>query len=369
MSSRFKFALASRDDDPQLRARMAEDRMEGDIAISFRREPSYFAGCRVQGDATAVVKCFDTATGRIAGLGSRSTLTAYVDGQPERIGYLADLRSAPEYRRGTLLARGYRFLRQLHEADPVAFYTTVIYEGNRPAIDNLLGARAGLPTYRDFGRVLTPAIHLDFPRRPIALPGVSIVRGDDSQLADIVAFLNNEQSHKQFAPVYRTADFGGGRFLGLRAQDFFLAIYGDRIVGTMAAWDQSAIRQTHVERYSASLSRLRPFYNLAARLSPLKPLPEIGSRIPYLYLACVATQGNDVQLLHCLLRSAYNKLRRGPWHYAIAGLHESDPLAAVFKKYRNISAAGRLFVVHYESAAECIAGLKARVPAIEAGCL
>ena len=76
MSSRYAFDLAGPADDAQLRARMAEDRMEGSIAISFRREPSYFAGCRVQGDATQVMKCVDTATGRIVGLGSRSTSLA-----------------------------------------------------------------------------------------------------------------------------------------------------------------------------------------------------------------------------------------------------------------------------------------------------
>ena len=117
--SRFEFSLAGPADDLQLRARMAGDVMEGGIAVSFRREPSYFSGCRLQGDATQVVKCVDTTTGRVVGLGCRSTTMAFVDGKRERIGYLSDLRLAPELRRGPLVARGYRMLRQLHVADPV----------------------------------------------------------------------------------------------------------------------------------------------------------------------------------------------------------------------------------------------------------
>jgi hypothetical protein len=141
--SRYAFALATPADDAQLRARMAMDRMEGTIAVSFRREPSYFEGCSVQGDVTQVVKCIDTHTGALAGLGSRSTTVAWVDGRACTIGYLSDLRVAADYRRGTLLARGYSYFRGLHDADPVPFYTTMIYEGNTPALATLQGGVPG----------------------------------------------------------------------------------------------------------------------------------------------------------------------------------------------------------------------------------
>jgi hypothetical protein len=369
MSSRYRFALASPEDDAQLRARMAADNMEGDIVISFRREPSYFAGCRVQGDRTEVIKCVDTTSGEIVGLGSRSSLIAYLNGEPQRIGYLADLRSEPSHRRGTLLARGYRFLRELHERDPLPFYTTVIFAGNRAALDSLVGARARLPIYRDFGRILTPAIHLDFPRRSMRLPGVELVRGSASDLSEIVQFLNKWQGRRQFAPCHSETEFGSGRFTGLGAENFFLARRHRRIVATLGVWNQAAIRQTHVESYSPALSRLRPLYNLAARLSPLKPLPAAGARIPYVYLACLAAEEDDARLLAVVLRDAYNQLRRGPWHYAIAGLHETDPLALVLNDYRTIPAAGRLFVVHYPEDAERVTALEGRIPYLEAGCL
>jgi hypothetical protein len=369
MRERYCFEVATEADDAQLRARMSQDRMEGNIAISFRREPSYFAASRVQGERTTVITCIDSTDGRIVGLGSRSTSMLYVNGRPERIGYLADLRAAPTHRRGTLLARGYRFLRRLHEQDPVSFYVTVIYEGNKPAFDALMGARAGLPVYRDVGRILTPALHLDFPRRQISVPGINIMRGSDELLPEIVDFLNAQQSRKQFAPVYRASDFGGGRFIDLRGRDFFLAIGGGRIVGTLAAWDQMRFRQTHVERYSLPLRALRPIYNLAARVSPLKPLPAPGAPIPNITLACLAVENDDATLFHCLLRTACNELRRGPWHYAVAGLHERDPLARVLGEYRRIDASGRLFTVHYPEAESCVSALQPRVPFMEPGCL
>lgn len=343
--------------------------MEGDIAISFRREPSYFRGCRLQGDSTQVVKCVETGTNTIVGLGSRSTSMAHIDGEPRRIGYLSDLRSIAAYRRGTLLARGYRFLRQLHDADPVSFYVTVIYEGNDIAIDNLTGARAGLPEYREIGRLLTPAIHLDVRRRVRSYKSLRIVRGTSGQLAQIVLFLNDRQRSKQLAPVYRESDFGGGRFAGLRAEDFFLALEGDEIRGTLAVWDQHELRQTHIERYSRRLAMVRPFYNLAARFSPLRALPDIGQRIPYVYFACIAVEGNDPQIFRHLLSAACNDLRRGPWHYAIVGLDEADDLAPVLSEYRTVPAAGRVFGVRYREKAESAPQLPSGMFYLEAGCL
>lgn len=367
--SRFSISLAGSADDASLRARMAADWMTGEVAVSFRREPSYFAGCRLQGHATQVVKCTDAITGDLIAMGSRSTAAAYVDGEARRIGYLADLRIAREYRRGTLLARGYGFFRTLHEADPVPLYTTVIYEGNRDAADALVGGRARLPLYRDWGRILTPAIRLDFPVRSARGRELGIVRGTRARLSEIVGFLNSELRQKQFAPVYREEDFAEGRFRGLAPEDFFLAERHGRIVGTVAAWDQSSIRQTHVERYSGARAWLRPVYNALARMTPLKPLPKPGARIPYVYLACLATEGNDVPILRCLLRAAHDVLRRGRWQFAIAGLHETDPLAGVLEEFHAIPAAGRVFVVHWPDEPVMVQGPDRRIPYLEAGCL
>ena len=44
MAARYQFSLAGHDDDAALRQRMAEDHMQGNIVLSFRREPDYFLG-------------------------------------------------------------------------------------------------------------------------------------------------------------------------------------------------------------------------------------------------------------------------------------------------------------------------------------
>ena len=155
-TKRFRFDLATPADDAQLRRRMAEDWMRGNVSITFRREPSYFDACAVQGVKTQVIKCTDVETGEIVGVGSRSRRSAYVNGEPRCVGYLSDLRAHPRVRSRTLLARGYEYLRRLHEADPVALYYTVIFDGNQAALDALIGERAGLPPYHDLGKIFDP---------------------------------------------------------------------------------------------------------------------------------------------------------------------------------------------------------------------
>ena len=365
-AGRFAFALAGPADDAELRRRMAEVWMEGSIAVSFRREPSYFAGCRLQGEQVQVVKCVDRHDGSIAGMGSRLVTTLHVNGVPTRVGYLADLRLRPALRHGTLLARGYRCLRALHRADPLPFYLTVIFDDNAAAMQSLLGGRAGLPHYSPLGRILTPALHLDFARPAITVDGVAFGRADAAAWPELRALLRREAANKQFSPAYAEADFGaGGKFAILVASDFLVARSGGRIVACVAAWDQSAVRQVHIERYAWPLRLLRPLHNAASRVGPMKPLPAPGERLPCVYLSCIAVQGNDLQLFRGLLRFACNTLRNGRWHYAIAGLHEDDPLSAALMDQRRIDAAGQLFIVHYPEDGDPRPGIDARTRSFE----
>lgn len=357
--ARYHFRAAGPDDDAALRARMAADWLRGNLSVSFRREPSYFAGSALQGDAAQVHVCVDSDSGALIGMGARLMTQLFINGEGRHIGLLSDLRLAPEARGGTLVARGYKVLRQLHEADPVDFYVTVILDGNQTALQSLASGRAGLPTYRDFGRMLTPAIHLDLPRPALQAPGVKLRRAANGDAAALHELLEQGARRRQFARVPAVLP------PGLQMNDFFVAERGSRLVAALAAWDQHALRQTHIEAYSPGLAALRPLYNAAARLLPLKALPAPGGRIPFLYLASVALLDDDLALWRALLRHAYRELRRGPWHYAITALHEADPLAAALHDYRAIAAAGRIFVVHYADGAAAVERIDRRTPYLD----
>src|SRR5687768_7151444 len=107
--SRFRFELAALADDADLRHVLRETPMEGRISVAFRREPSWFKAAAIDGEPRQVVVCRDCDSNHIVGFGSRSIRTLYVDGQPQRMGYLSSLRLLAAYRNRGLVARGYAY--------------------------------------------------------------------------------------------------------------------------------------------------------------------------------------------------------------------------------------------------------------------
>ncbi|MEE9425017.1 MAG: hypothetical protein V3V18_08545 [Methylococcales bacterium] len=365
MRGALKFKLANAEDDTELRARMANDWMPGNISVSFRREPSFFHASRVQGETCEVIKCVDQETDKLVGLGSRLTRKVYINGEVQQIGYLADLRAHPDYRGGTGLLRGYRFLEELHKNDPVPFYYSMILEDNLKVNALLSSGRCGLPVYKDIGRFVTPAVYLDLPRRNLKMTGIEFRRASWEDLTDIIDFLSNTARDKQLTPVINSDYFDTPQLRDLDIGDFYLALRNGRIVGVVAAWDQTHFRQTHIEKYSGGLALMRPVYNFVSKFTPLKPLPREGSQIPYFYLAFVTIEMNNPEIFRGLLRYLYNQRRNECWHYFIAGFHETDPLLEVLRDYRRIDVAGRLYLVYYKDGESAIAGLLNRIPNVE----
>lgn len=276
--SRYRFDAATPADDAALRARMAVDWMRGPLSVSFRREPSYFAGCELQGEAPQVYVCRDSHNGAVVGMAARLMARCWINGELRRVGLLSDLRLAPEVRGGTLLARGFKVLRQLHELDPVSFYLTAVVDGNRAALHSIAAGRAGLPTYRDLGLMRTPALHLDFDKPRLELPGVRFRRATVDDAPALGELYAAAAPRRQFSRGLEVRALPPG----LALTDFFVAERGSHLVAAVAAWDQHALRQTHIEAYTPWLAALRPIINTTARISALKTLPAPGQRVPYL---------------------------------------------------------------------------------------
>lgn len=367
--TRYRFALADPSQDDALQKRMAEDVMRGTIAVSFRRAPSFFAGSALQGSTTQVITCTDTQSGRLVGLGTRATLSTYINGKMCDTGYLCDLRGDSRVRGGTLLARGYRYLQNLHREQPIPLYYTMVLDGNESVLSLLTSGRAGLPHYRALGKFSTPAIILAGKRKYSFDPDIELSQCSVTELDEVVAFVNRIYRNYQFAPVLTVEDFNNGRLAGLSAEDITVARMANRIVGVTACWDQSRVRQIHIEQYSSVLRFLRPSYNLLAGLLSYKPLPAAGNSLACFYLCMMAVENEDKVVFRHLLEHIYSQRRHGHWQLFFAGLHERHPLRSVLSAFRSIPAAGNLFAVHWPEDKRAFEELDQRVPHIEAGAL
>jgi hypothetical protein len=367
--TRFAITLAERGDDAELRALLRDNPMNGSMQVTFEREPDFFAACAIRGSFHQVGVGRDLESGRIVGLGTRSIAEAFVNGQAAPFGWLSDLRLAPAYRGGTLVARGYRFLRQLHGDGRAQFYGTVIFEDNQTALQTIATARAGLPTYHDLGVVHCSGINLR-RRKPAVGADCKIIRGRGELLPEIVDCLNRNNAHKQFAPVHDVESFiHGNRWKDFQASDFYVASRNGRVIGVVGRWDQTSFKQTRVLSYSRRLRWMVPAANAMQTLVGAPAFPEPGQYVPFFYVSFIAVDHDDSGVFRALLREVYNDSVGSSFRYAMVGLHERDPLLAVLQEYSLTPFAGRMFCVCYADGEPAFRRLDNRVPYVEAATL
>jgi hypothetical protein len=367
--TRFTITLAQRGDDAELRALLRDNPMNGSIEVTFEREPDFFAACAIRGSFHQVGVGRDLESGRIVGLGTRSIAEAFVNGRPASFGWLSDLRLQPGSRGGTLVARGYRFLRQLHGDGRAELYGTVIFQDNQTALQTIAAARAGLPAYHDLGLIHCPGINLR-RRKPTISANCEIVRGRRELLREIVDCLNRNNARKQFAPVHDVESFiQGHRWKDFLPSDFYVARRNNRVIGVVGRWDQSGFKQTRVISYGKHLRWMVPAANAIESLVGAPSFPKPGQYVPFFYVSFIAIDQDDAGVFRALLRQAYNDAVGSSFRYAMVGLHECDPLLAAVKDYSLTPFAGRLFCVCFADGEPAFQTLDGRVPYVEAATL
>ncbi len=363
--------IAEPADDVGIRLLLRQRLTPSPIHLAYLREPSFLDALSVEGRFNQALIDIDSSTNQVFGVCSRSIKTAFINGQATSLGYINNLYFAPPYRGGNYLALGGRTMRELHEDGRTKMYLITIVEGNKTARLLLPSGRAGLPTLHDFGRYQCVAISLKQKVKdsPVCLT-IRSARAED--VPDIIEFWHREGSRKQFFPEYSADDLlsANGLLRGLYPENILLAHVGGEVVGTVAAWDQSAFRQVMVTGYSRRLTLLRPLYNMVAQFLGYPVfLPRAGSPISnYFSLSLVCVKDNNPQVFMALLAELMKRYKSG-YDYFMAGFHESDTLLPVLKQYRYFDYSMRLFIAYYGDGEQDFNSLDGRVPYLELGSL
>lgn len=367
-TSRFLVEPATHKDDAALRDLFRRTSMGSGIEVSFEREPSYFEALAIQGDQHEVGVIRDRYTGSIIGSGTRITRRGFLNGQATDVGYLGDLRLDPKYRNGTLAARLYRSLQGRDSW--CDWYYTVIFEENTQALNTIATGRAGLPTYRDCGRILCPGIELRGKLPQFSVHGMVLRRAKKDDFPEIVDCLNRNLIRRQFSTVHQVEHFQNGkRWRGLNPEDFCIAERNGKMVGVIAGWDQSTFKQTRIVKYHGKWEWLAPLSRWLAPLRRAPGLPAPGECLPYFYACCIAVDDDEIDVFRALLRELYNAHVGKKWLYFMIGLHETDPFAPVLNEYTRIPFAGRLFAVTLSEHPEQPLALDGQIPSIEVSTL
>ena len=286
-----RFAVATANDDPAIRQLLRDNPTNGDVALSFEREPDYFAGANLAGSEDQTIVAYDG--NKLVCMGQCSVRERFINGKAQRVGYLSQLRLDKSARgRFDSLRRGYEFFRQQNQHKASFFFTSIATDNERSR--RLLEANVrGMPEYRlisDFTTALIPV-----PKRQkfkktklrrassVLNEDTKIERADLKTLAAVVDFLNGFSSRHHLATHWTAERLLACNSVGLRFDDIYVLRHSGRIRGCIALWDQRCFRQLVVRGYSSKLSILKPIINLGALALQSIELPDIGQPIRLAY--------------------------------------------------------------------------------------
>jgi hypothetical protein len=363
-----KIRLASPSDDIQLRKLVRETIMPGHIRMIYAREPNFFESVQSEGEATQVIVAEDNE--RIVAQGCRSVKNLYVNGKPQPVGYLSGLRLADSVRNGTVLARGYSYLKQLHSDNKTTAYLTTIIQGNQRAKQILTSKRAGLPSYTPMGTYLTYVVPVQTRLcRNSLIHGLDIVPGTEVPKDDVLEFLSREGPRRQFFPVTKINGNKSGMLDSIGLNNLLVARRDNQIMGVMAIWNQEQCKQYIIAGYSRLFKLLCPWLNVLLRIKGYHPLPSAGRELRYVKAALVCIRDDDPDIFLALLRHALNKAAGDGIHQFALGIHERDPFRSCMKKFFHIAYRSGLYLVSWDDNSFLASLDKTRIPYLELGTL
>src|SRR5713101_4196874 len=326
-------------DDAGIRGLLRRQAMPGRISLAFPRDPDFSLGCAITGDDYKIVVA--RSADEIVGVACRSVRHVFINGRPERLGYLGQLRLDDRFRGRFLVSRGFSLLAQLDRQDPVPAYLASIVDGNHQATGVLVQRRRRLfPVFREIAAYRTLAIRLSGGQRPSAVrqPGAAVLHimaGALDQIPEIVAFLRTEGSRRQLFPVWTEEALRNLASFGLKIEDIRIARRGGSIVGVIGLWDQSAYKQAIVRGYSGWMRIAKPF------------LPRVGEEIRSAYASLICATTPDV--FASLLREIYSLASARRFDYLLVGLDARDPLLDVARAYSHIAYPSRLYLASWSN--------------------
>jgi hypothetical protein len=334
-------------DDAAIRALCRREVMPGKISVTFEREPSFSLGCSVTGENVHIVVARNSDDGQIVGVACRSVRAMFVNGREQQLGYLSQLRIDRRFRGRWLLSRGFSFLKDLHDRDPVSSYLVSIVNGNREATGVLVeNRRKVFPCFHPAAEYCTLAISVR-RAKPSIQGSLEIRAGSSPEFAEIAMFLRAHGSRRQFFPACTEQSLKKLESSGLRSEDLLVARRNGQIVGVVGLWDQRAYKQTVVQAYRGWMKAAAPLSHFGKFLlgKPILPRPGLQLRSAYAALVCIAN--DDLDVFAGLLRELYNLAYVRGYEFVLLGLDSRDPFLRVAGEYAHVSYPSRFYLAEW----------------------
>jgi hypothetical protein len=370
---KLEYRLATEADEPDLRRLLRENPFPGSIQVTFEREPNFFLASSIEGTLHQTIIVRDTTTTQLVAMLSRAVRDVYVNGHVQPLGYLSQMRIAPGYRAlPRAIGKMGLMLKELHEDGRAPFYLISIIEDNLPARRLLTSGLPHLPHLHEFARYHTLALYTRRPRRSLPLPNhLHLEQGSLEKSPQILDCLERNGRRYQLAPCWTSETLcQPGHTPGLHPTDFWLACNEEQVVGCVAFWDQSSVKQTVIQRYTGWMGTFRPLINSLSWLIGIPHLPAPAHPFRYGFASHLAVDDDNTQIYSALLREVYNRAVSRRDSYLMLGLAERHPFFPVVRrKYAHIDYPSQLYLAGWDELDTQINRLDNRPAGVETGIL
>lgn len=340
-------------DDAGRQALLAAVAMKTDLSLSVRRAPDVDAMYALHGREWEGWVVADDVAGRVEGMGSIVIRDGYVGGAVVPVGYLGDLRFSARAEGRMLLDRTFGpILEEASARHGCRHYLTAIITSNERArraltVQTARAAARGRPRYTLLREFDIRSLHLVLPhRRPRSRYAVRLAR--EADIPAVAALLDADARRRPFGYPMPEAELRRRlrEWPGLSIDAFHLCEdTNGRLVGVLARWDASPVKQTVVEGYSGRMGRVRTIHDLAARVLGRPRLPRPGEPMHYQYVTHLAVPSDEPAILSALLHSAHTAARREGFHFLSVPAPVGDPLGPAYRGYPTTDIRAALYVV------------------------
>ncbi|MGJ3509984.1 hypothetical protein [Enemella sp. A6] len=325
-SQGFEIELATGADARELAAIYgSDDGFAGSIAVKFTRDPDPYASLLAEGDEVVVPVARERESGRLVGMGACVIRTAWVNGEPVRIGYLTGLKALPQFRGWLrLIPQMYAFLRE--HSRSVECYVTTILSANTTARRLLERNRTGMPNYRFVTDYTTHCFR------------VARARGRDRMDAGTVAEMTAADGRFNLAAVGAPPGVSDADVRVLRDRD-----------GAALAWcavlDQRATKQYRITGYGGVYAGLA---KLPVHRFGYPRLPRAGAVANHVSVIGAGAEQDDPRLIKELLGRVGAEF--ADRDFVMVGATPGHPVAGALESMRTITYDSRLYDVGFDPA-------------------
>jgi len=324
--------------------------MSGDLVLSTRREPDFFALYRMQGGA------FETHVyerdARLTGMGSFLVRDGWMDGEPCKVGYLGDLRATHAAARERAVARLYGpLLDEVSERLGCTIFLTSVMSSNRAALRALTQRtvrRACQPHYHPLRSYTATAVQFLKMRRPARQHDFHVRTATPEDLRALEALLAEDHRQRPFGWRFDSGELRHrlASWPGYSLARTYLAFRSDgALVGCATAWDPTPVKRYLVHQYRGALRWLRLAIQSWALVSRISALPRPGEAFRYFYLVNVSVREENPAVFRAILERIYADYQRAGYHFFSVYQDQNDPLAPALAGFFTRSLAFQLFAV------------------------